>query len=121
VDAGAILLLDEHHRLRLRSAIGLDHSQLKATGVRLGEGFVGRIAAEREPLVMHAPELWEQSESVDFRTRGIQSALGVPLLSRGQLIGVAHVDSATPATFPPEQIRLLQVLADRAAVVIDNA
>src|SRR5947209_5195096 len=65
VDAGAILLLDEHNRLRLRSAIALDCHQPKATGIRLGEGFVGRIAAERRPLVMHAPELWEQSESVD--------------------------------------------------------
>src|SRR5438270_7812045 len=88
VDAGAILLLDEHNRLRLRSAIGLEPHHPRDAGIRLGEGFVGQIAAERRPLVMHAPELWEQSESVDFRARRIQSALGVPLLSHGQLIGV---------------------------------
>lgn len=120
-NAGAILLLDDDHRLRVRSAIRMEGDDIASAVVRIGEGFVGRIAAERRPLVMHAPQLWEEADSVDFRSRGIQTALGVPLLSRGQLVGVAHVDSVQRREFSADEVRLLQVLADRAAVVIDNA
>jgi transcriptional regulator with GAF, ATPase, and Fis domain len=120
-NAGAILLLEDGDVLRLRCAIGLEEGAPPGLGVRVGEGFVGRVAAARQPVEMHAPELWQQSESVDFQSRGIQSALGVQLESRGQLVGVAHVDSAVHRKFSPDEIRLLQVLADRAAVVIENA
>lgn len=119
--AGAILLLDERGNLMLRSAIGLNQDVERRQDVRSGRGLVSQVVAERRPLVVHAPDLWEQDESVGFRDRGIQSALGVPLESRGQLIGVAHVDSVPPREFTQDEIRLLQVLADRAAVVIDNA
>jgi GAF domain-containing protein/CheY-like chemotaxis protein len=124
-NAGAILLYDEHRRLRLRSAIGLQdgHQEggLPSVEVREGIGFVGRVAERREPVAVDAPELWEQDEGFDFRGRGIQSALGVRLEWLGHPIGVAHVDSVARRAFSAEEIRLLQVLADRAAVVIHNA
>jgi serine phosphatase RsbU (regulator of sigma subunit)/DNA-binding response OmpR family regulator len=124
-NAGAFLLYDEHQHLRLSSAIGLQERQpeagLPTVEVREGVGFVGRVAEAREPVVMDAPELWEQDEGFDFCGRGIQSALGVRLVWRGQPIGVAHVDSAARRAFSADEIRLLQVLADRAAVVIHNA
>jgi signal transduction histidine kinase len=45
----------------------------------------------------------------------------VPLLVADRLIGVMHVDSATPRRFTEEELRLLERVADRVALAIDNA
>jgi signal transduction histidine kinase len=47
--------------------------------------------------------------------------LGVPLLVAGTAIGVLHVGSLRQRTFDLEDVELLQLAADRAAVAIEHA
>jgi PAS domain S-box-containing protein len=49
------------------------------------------------------------------------SLLGVPLLVEDRLLGVMHVDSATPRHFTQDELHLLQLVADRVALALDNA
>jgi len=44
--------------------------------------------------------------------------LAVPMYARGELIGVLNLESPEPGTFIPEHVRVLEVLADVAAVAI---
>jgi serine phosphatase RsbU (regulator of sigma subunit) len=58
-----------------------------------------------------------------YRQLGVDSILAVPLIARGQLVGVmtmARADGAHQG-FTDEDIVLVQDLADRAAVSIENA
>jgi signal transduction histidine kinase len=56
-----------------------------------------------------------------LREKGIKSMLGVPLLAGGDVIGVMHVGSLVKRHFGPEDIDLLQLAADRAAIAIEHA
>ena len=88
--------------------------------IPVGQGFAGRIAAERVPIfiadVDHADVL-----NPILREKGIASLLGVPLIVEGDLIGVLHVGSLTPRTFGQDDLAVLQMAAARAAPAIERA
>jgi serine phosphatase RsbU (regulator of sigma subunit)/anti-sigma regulatory factor (Ser/Thr protein kinase) len=88
--------------------------------VPLARGFAGRIAAQAEPIVI---EDLSHAEVVNpiLRQKGIRSMLGVPLQAEGHVIGVMHVGTLQRRTFGEEDVAMLQLAADRAALAIDAA
>src|SRR5437867_2152069 len=55
------------------------------------------------------------AERVFFSIYGVQAELIVPVLARGQTVGLAAIwDSRTPRVFTPADIRLAQTLARQA-------
>src|SRR3954447_25904318 len=120
-DTAAVLLLDEEaNELVARAAKGIEEEVEAGVRIPVGQGFAGRIAAERRPIkvldVDHADIL-----NPILREKGIRSMLGAPLLVEGRVIGVLHVGSLTPRDFDDEDMQLLQLAADRMAVAIDHA
>jgi signal transduction histidine kinase len=120
-DTCAILLLDEDRRELVASAArGIEEEVEQGVRIPVGRGFAGRVAADARPVVLddvdHAdvlnPILWQ---------KGIKSLLGVPLLTGGQVLGVLHVGTLVPRKFTVDDIDLLQLAADRAAIAIDHA
>ena len=121
VDTAAILLLDkETDELVARAAVGLEEEVERGVRIPLGKGFAGRVAAERRPL--HLPDV-DHANVLNplLREKGVKSLLGVPLLVEGMPIGVLHVGSLTPREFVQDDVDLLQLVADRAALAIDHA
>jgi anti-sigma regulatory factor (Ser/Thr protein kinase)/putative methionine-R-sulfoxide reductase with GAF domain len=121
VDTVAILLLDpESQQLVARAAKGIEEEVERGVRIPLGQGFAGRIAAERVPIfiadVDHADVL-----NPILREKGIASLLGVPLIVEGELIGVLHVGSLHPRTFGQDDLAVLQIAAGRAAPAIEHA
>lgn len=51
----------------------------------------------------------------------IRSSIGVPILLRGQPIGLLMLDSATPHTFQPTDVDKLQLFAQYASLALENA
>jgi serine phosphatase RsbU (regulator of sigma subunit)/putative methionine-R-sulfoxide reductase with GAF domain len=119
-DAGAIFLVDDQLRVTHRSAPGLRPGEPRDDD-SASNGLLQAAAAAEGPLLVHAPELWEQSDGVDWRASGTQSVLAVPLVARGHRIGVALVAATVRRDFSAEEQNLFSVLTERAAVVIDNA
>ena len=121
VDTVAILLYDrETNELVARAARGIEEEVEQGVRLPVGQGFAGRIAAERIAIfiadVDHADIL-----NPILRQKGIRSLLGVPLVVEGDLIGVLHVGSLTPRTFGERDLAVLQVAAARAAPGIERA
>jgi len=120
VDNAAILLLDEAtQELVVRAARGPEESLVDTFRVRVGDGFAGRIAATRMPLVVE-----------DFSTYPVRnallrdcltSALGVPLIAGDRVLGVIHIDSATPRKFTADEEALLTQAADRIALAVERS
>ncbi|MBI5564828.1 MAG: GAF domain-containing protein [Chloroflexi bacterium] len=54
-------------------------------------------------------------------SRWIESYLGAPIRSQGQVVGFLNLDSGTPQFYTPDHARSLQAFADQAAVAIENA
>jgi serine phosphatase RsbU (regulator of sigma subunit)/anti-sigma regulatory factor (Ser/Thr protein kinase) len=121
VDTAAVLLLDEDRKVLVaRAARGLEEEVRQGVQVPLARGFAGRVAAQARPIVI---EDLSRAEVVNpiLRQRGIRSLLGVPIHVEGRVIGVLHVGTLQPRTFDDEDIALLQLAADRAALAIDRA
>jgi signal transduction histidine kinase len=121
VDTCAILLLDEDtNELVARAALGIEEEVEQGVRVPVGGGFAGRIAAEKRPVILddvdHAHVL-----NPLLREKGIKSMLGVPLVVEGEVRGVLHVGSLRPRAFHDEEVDLLQLVADRAALAIEHA
>jgi serine phosphatase RsbU (regulator of sigma subunit)/anti-sigma regulatory factor (Ser/Thr protein kinase) len=121
VDTSALLLLEEDRGVLVaRAARGLEEEVRQGVQVPLARGFAGRVAAERRPIVI---EDLARADVVNpiLRQKGLHSMLGVPVQVEGHVIGVMHIGSLTPRKFTDDDVALLQLAADRAALAIDAA
>jgi signal transduction histidine kinase len=120
-DTCAVLLLDEEsEELVARAAVGIEEEVEAGVRIRLGGGFAGRVAAGKAPIILDDVDDAHVLNPI-LREKGIKSMLGVPLLVAGTAIGVLHVGSLRQRTFDLEDVELLQLAADRAAVAIEHA
>ncbi|HEX2297079.1 MAG TPA: GAF domain-containing SpoIIE family protein phosphatase [Pseudonocardiaceae bacterium] len=115
-DTAAVLLLDPSSQYLVAAAArGLEEEVHQGTRVPVGEGFAGRIAAGKRPVVIDDVDHADVLNPI-LRQKRIRSLLGVPLLIGGAVIGVLHVGTLSPRRFAVEDVDLLQVVADRAAL-----
>jgi len=113
-DTAAILLLDQHSRqLVATAAKGLEEEVRRGVRIPLGQGFAGRVAAGRRPVVL-ADVTPDDVINPILIEKGIRSLLGVPILAAGDVVGVLHVGMLTPYEFATDDIQLLELAADRA-------
>src|SRR3954469_23731578 len=121
VDTCAILLLDEEtNGLVARAALGIEEEVEQGIRIPVGGGFAGRIAAEKRPVVLEDVDHGHVLNPI-LREKGIKSMLGVPLVVEGNVRGVLHVGSLVPRAFEDEEVELLQLVGDRAALAIEHA
>jgi anti-sigma regulatory factor (Ser/Thr protein kinase)/putative methionine-R-sulfoxide reductase with GAF domain len=121
VDTAAVLLLDEDRGVLLaRAARGLEEEVRQGVQVPLARGFAGRVAAEARPIII---EDLDHADVVNpiLRQTGIRSMLGVPVRVEGRVIGVMHIGTLVRRDFDDDDVTLLQLAADRAALAIDHA
>jgi PAS domain S-box-containing protein len=134
VDQVGILLLDADARtLILRAACGLLEAAPGYDRFAMGQGFPGRIAASREPLIVNAPSAEDFDGAPPVLRERLHSAAGVPLLVEdptedqadahpaSRLVGVLVVGSVMTCRFSEADLQLLQRAADRIALAIDRA
>ncbi|MEV4761811.1 GAF domain-containing SpoIIE family protein phosphatase [Micromonospora chokoriensis] len=115
VDTATILLLEGHTgELVATAAKGLEEEVRRGFRVRVGRGFAGRVAATRAPVTIYDVTPDDVVNPI-LLTKGVRALLGVPMISNGNLVGVLHVGSLTLRRFGPDDVRLLQLVADRAS------
>jgi signal transduction histidine kinase len=120
-DTCAVLLLDEERReLVARAAVGIEEEVEQGVRIPVGRGFAGRVAADGRPVILDDVDHADVLNPI-LREKGIKSLLGVPLFVQGRAIGVLHVGTLTPRRFDDDDVELLQLAADRAAIAIDHA
>jgi signal transduction histidine kinase len=120
-DTAAIFLLDRARgELVARSAVGLEDAVEQGLRTALGEGFAGRVAAERRPIVLDDVDRADDVSPI-LREKGVKSLLGVPLVFANEVLGVLHVGTLSPRDFRPEDVDLLEVVANTASIAIEHA
>ncbi|MEA2379918.1 MAG: hypothetical protein QOD13_3825 [Thermoleophilaceae bacterium] len=85
-----------------------------------GEGFAGRVAAERQAALVQDPSVDELPYPA-LGELGIDSQIGLPLLAEGEVTGVLVVCAAEPRHFTADDVNLLRLAADRVALAVDHA
>lgn len=119
-DEATVLLLDvDSSELVARAWVGLERDVSQETRVRLGEGFAGRVALARTPVVI--PQVTEADALSRFLTESLTSVIGAPVRASGRLVGVIHAGTLEAREFSEEDVILLQLIADRVAHAIERA
>ena len=120
-DTAAFLLVDESgDELVARAAKGIEEEVERGVRIPMGQGFAGRIAAERRPVILDDVDHADVLNPI-LREKGIKSMLGVPLITHDDVLGVLHVGTLTPRIFTDADVDLLEIVAQRAAVAIDRS
>ncbi|WP_171818719.1 GAF domain-containing sensor histidine kinase [Pyxidicoccus fallax] len=118
VDVTAVLLR-EGDWLRVESVVG--DGMAPGARVPVGEGFVGTIAATRQPLLVHeASEDARVGEQV-LREAGLRALYGVPLVLDGDVLGVAVMGSRATRELSEEDLLLFRAMAARATALLAQA
>jgi transcriptional regulator with GAF, ATPase, and Fis domain len=99
-------------------------TQTRLTGdfrrIPVGAFKVGAVAASRSPVLVTNAATDPKIRRPDWvRAEGIQAFAGLPLLSRGELLGVLGVFVRAPIT--PTAVDVLRIVANHAAAAIATA
>ena len=118
---GGIYLLDPAGE---KLVLSVGHAAISAyigSVLRLGEGISGRVAETGQPVAVEDYQTWEgQSPLYDQGT--FRRVLGIPMKVRGKVIGVINLsDDVKAGAFSEDEIRLVSMLADQAAMVVEKA
>jgi len=112
--------------LTLRREINLPAELKDNLVLKPGEGLVGRAMESRKPAwtrdCLSDPSL-SYAQGVDdlIRRKSPRAYLAVPIIVRGEILGVLMSYFFEPHDFSENEIRLLGTLADHAGIAIDNA
>ena len=121
VDTVAILLLrKEGDELVAWAAQGLEEEVELGVRIPVGKGLAGNVVAHGKPIIIDDVSQADLFNPL-LREKGIKSLLGVPLFVEGRAIGVIHVGRLEFTHFTDDDVRLLQLAADRIALAIENA
>jgi class 3 adenylate cyclase/GAF domain-containing protein len=122
VEAGSLLFLENGE---LEMAVGFNGClpTLPRVRLKLGQGIAGSVAARGEAVIANDMESSLQffpviDDESGFRTR---SALCVPMISQGRVIGVIEVLNKRNGPFDAGDRDLLQALAASVCIALENA
>jgi GAF domain-containing protein/FixJ family two-component response regulator len=124
VEAGSLLLVDEtSEELVFQIALGEKSEEVKPLRLRMGQGIAGRVAETWVPLLIREVDRASAPESaVDISTDFLaRSVLCVPMVARGEIMGVIEVVNKIDGGFTEDDQMLLSSIATYAAVAVDNA
>jgi PAS domain S-box-containing protein len=84
-------------------------------------GLTATVVRQGRPVVIDDAVSHPLYASPEARAWQIQATAGFPLQWAGRVLGVLHVVFIEPHTFSEEELRVLGLLADQAAIAIENA
>lgn len=123
MDRGALFLMDDSPEKLVPRAVRISHPQLQSGKMQISRGLI-EMAVSRKLSVLTTdaaedPRFADRQSIIDM---GLHSAMCVPLETEKETLGVVcaeRVSSREP--FTEEDLRLLTLLANLAAVKIENA
>jgi diguanylate cyclase (GGDEF)-like protein len=114
----AILLLDkESQQLCVRSQIGWDEGK-DSIRLQIHEGLTGAAVSARQPV--YAPDVTQDSRYI-CSAQSTRSELAIPLMVRGEVVGVLDCQSDRLEHFDRETIELLSLFSTQASIALQNA
>jgi GAF domain-containing protein len=91
--------------------------------LKMGEGITGWVARERKPVLVskdaqkdHRFKTFPEMHEGEY-----ESMLSVPLVTRGEILGVINVRTRRPRDYTKSQVRLLSGIANQVAGAIERS
>lgn len=123
VDAKAcsIMLLDaDRKRLLAKAAYGVRTERMHSLSFRIGEGVAGWVIERGESALLEDVTRDPRFVVLPGNQTPIASMLCVPLLARGERVGVVTATSERPAAFTTDHLELVRFISTTIALDIEN-
>jgi sigma-B regulation protein RsbU (phosphoserine phosphatase) len=118
-DVFAILLLNEKtQELRIRFNVGHPEAIVRNLRIKVGEGIVGRAVQSRRSVLVNDVR---KDPAYIQSLPAVRSELAVPLIAKNRVVGVIDLEAPWPDFFTEQHQNLLELLAGRMAMAIENA
>jgi diguanylate cyclase (GGDEF)-like protein len=118
LQSAAILLVDEHSRLYVRSYFGSQGIEGADVRLPIGQGITGIAAVKKRPV--YVPDVTKDARYVPM-VKTTKSELAIPLMVRDEVVGVLDCQSDQLNFFEGETIDLLTLFSTQASIALENA
>jgi signal transduction protein with GAF and PtsI domain len=116
-----MLLNEQTQELEIRATQSVSKAYLQKRAVRFGEGISGTAAHENRPIsimdVKDDPRYVNKEVAVK---ENLCSLLSMPMSIKGRVVGVINCYTSVPHEFSEEEKTVLSVVANQAAIAIEN-
>jgi len=118
----SIMLLDETTGdLRIEATQSLSELYRRKPNLRIGQSVSGRAVQERRPIIVGDVTQEQDYMYPDMaKKEGLCSLLSVPMMVREKAEGVINSYTSVPHAFTSEEVKLLQAIANQAAIAIEH-
>jgi diguanylate cyclase (GGDEF)-like protein len=119
--ACSVMLLDaDRSRLLARAAYGVRTERMQSLSFRIGEGVAGWVVEHGEPALIADVTTDPRFVVLPGNQTPIASMVCVPLLARGERVGVVTATGDRPGAFGTDHLELVQFVARTIALDIEN-
>ncbi|HSO13516.1 MAG TPA: ATP-binding protein [Anaerolineales bacterium] len=122
--SGIFLLSEDQQFLKLRAGHGIPGTKLLVNNFIIpvdDQSLIGRAAFERMACMSSQDGTEAAKRLNQMHMPGTRFAMALPLVFKGDLLGVLSVQSTETGAFAEEDMTALQSLADQIAIAIHNA
>jgi signal transduction protein with GAF and PtsI domain len=118
----SIMLLDgKGNELVMKATQALSPEYLKKPNLKANEGITGDVLTGKRPIAVGDVRREERYRFKEIAIKeGLTSMLTVPMIVKDQAIGVVTVYTKELHSFTSEEIDVLQIIANQAAVAVEN-
>jgi len=118
----SIMLLEEASgELRIAATQSLSEQYRRKPNLKVGQSIIGRAVKERRPIIVLDVSTERDYMYPDMaKKEGLCSLLSVPMMVRDKALGVINSYTSAPHVFTSEEVKLLQAIANQAAIAIEH-
>jgi diguanylate cyclase (GGDEF)-like protein len=117
----SVMLLDAARgRLLAKAAYGLRTERVHTLSFAVGEGIAGWVVREKEPALIVDADSDPRFVRLPDQLTPIASMVCVPLLARGEAIGVVSATAPEPNAFDEHDLEMLRFIAATIALDVEN-
>jgi signal transduction histidine kinase len=121
-DRASLMLAEGEDTLVMRAAEGLPDQALAEPRQPTSQGIAGYVYTHREPVILQGDRAGDARFEPALGESAIASAISLPRIHQDRGLGVLNVAKPQEgAPFTEADVELLAVLANQAAVAIENA
>ncbi|KPL81167.1 GAF domain-containing sensor histidine kinase [Herpetosiphon geysericola] len=122
-ESASLLLVDDVHKELYFETPSSNNQELRSYRMPMDQGFAGWVVTHGQGLIVDDPQndarFYRQVDSdISHQTRNI---LTVPVRSRERTVGVIQAVNKRNGPFTEHDLRTLSMLANQAAISIENA
>jgi len=118
----SIMLLDDKGEdLAIKATQSLSEEYRKKPNIKVKSSLSGAVIQSKRPIVVEDVRQEERYVYRDLAVKeNLTSMLVVPMIVKEKAIGIISVYTKIPHTFTREEIEALQLVANQAAVAVEN-